>query len=138
MSTLKGFGYPDFQQTPRGYLKQEINDNVIKGNLLTLLLTNHGERVMLPTYGSNLDKFLFKQSTPILYSDIKDNIISTIARWEPNIVVHNVLVGRGDQYHENVKNDLNYDDDQTVVVRITYSRKDTLGEPHELSFGLNP
>jgi len=43
-------------------------------NAKNLLLTNHGERVMLPTFGCNLYKLLFDNQTEFLIETTKSRI----------------------------------------------------------------
>ena len=59
--------------------------SAIKQAIVNLLLTNKGERLMNPTYGSDIRKYLFE---PLDYGTsylIKGNIQSTIDRFEPRI-----------------------------------------------------
>lgn len=123
MKDLKGFGYPDFQLTPHGYLKREFNERVIRGNLLSLLLTNHKERIMMPDFGGDLEKFLFAQNTPDLHRQIRDRIIETIELWEKRIVVWDITVDKGEEEH-------------IVRVSIQYSLKEDLDNSHNLVFNL--
>ena len=61
--------------------------SAIKQAIVNLLLTNKGERLMNPTYGSDIRKYLFE---PLDYGTsylIKGNIQSTIDEFEPRISV---------------------------------------------------
>ena len=61
--------------------------SAIKQAIVNLLLTNKGERLMNPTYGSDIRKYLFE---PLDYGTsflIKGNIESTISKFEPRISV---------------------------------------------------
>ena len=61
--------------------------SAIKQAIVNVLLTNKGERLMNPTYGSDIRKYLFE---PLDYGTsylIKGNIESTIAKFEPRIRV---------------------------------------------------
>ena len=61
--------------------------SAIKQAIVNLLLTNKGERLMNPNYGSDIRKYLFE---PLDYGTsylIKGNIQSTIDEFEPRISV---------------------------------------------------
>ena len=62
-----------------------------KANLINLLLTNRGERVNLPNYGVGLKNLLFEQQVDITV--LKEQIISTTARYIPNIKITDVQTG---------------------------------------------
>jgi phage baseplate assembly protein W len=49
----------------------------IKSNFINLLLTNKGERILNPEFGSNLRQLLFENITSITEENIKDAIISS-------------------------------------------------------------
>ena len=61
--------------------------SAIKQAIVNLLLTNKGERLMNPNYGSDIRKYLFE---PLDYGTsylIKGNIQSTIDEFEPRISI---------------------------------------------------
>ena len=61
--------------------------SAIKQAIVNVLLTNRGERLMNPRYGSDIRRFLFE---PLDYGtgfQIKSNIRDTLERFEPRISV---------------------------------------------------
>lgn len=86
MSDLKGFPYP-LTTSARGYFFTQTGVDVLKADLLQLLLTNPGERVMMPEYGTPLRRLLFQPADAILVSETRETIIQAINRWEPRIAV---------------------------------------------------
>ena len=61
--------------------------SAIKQAIVNILLTNKGERLMNPRYGSDIRRFLFE---PLDYGtgfQIKSNIRDTLERFEPRISV---------------------------------------------------
>ena len=87
-----GLQYP-LVKTVRGILAQKINIDLIKADMLQLLLTNPGERVMLPDYGTPLRRLIFEQNDDILKQQARQMIINSLEKWEPRIIVNNVVVG---------------------------------------------
>jgi phage baseplate assembly protein W len=73
-----------------------------------ILMTDLGERLMLPEFGGNLGRFLFEPNTVTTRHLISDRITKTLAQWEPRILVESV----------NVETDP--DDPQAAIATITY------------------
>lgn len=86
-----GLPYP-IVKTPRGLLAQSRGVNQIKADLLQLLLTNPGERVMTPLFGTPLKKLIFEPNDPTLATQARQIIANAIRTWEPRIIVENIRV----------------------------------------------
>ena len=63
-----------------------------KSNLINLLLTNKGERVLNPLFGCDLKKVLFDQITPIIETTIRDTIISATNIYVPEIFINDIII----------------------------------------------
>lgn len=59
-----------------------------KANLVNLLLTNKGERVMQPTFGCDLRKTLFESMTDDMDESIKLVVVDAITTWLPYIYIN--------------------------------------------------
>jgi phage baseplate assembly protein W len=88
---LLGCPYP-IQKTPLGLLPTVYGIQAVKADLIQLILTNPGERVMMPDFGTPLRKLLFEQNDPTIYDKIRSVIIAAVSQWEPRIVVTEVEV----------------------------------------------
>jgi phage baseplate assembly protein W len=64
----------------------------IKSNLINLLLTSKGERVLNPEFGADLPRLLFEPSTEDLYDKIRDQIFSNTSIYIPEITLINIDV----------------------------------------------
>ena len=64
--------------------------SAIKQAIVNLLMTNKGERVYQPEYGSDLRKFLFEPMDFATAAAIQSNIISTLKKFEPRIGVQTI------------------------------------------------
>ena len=93
MKKFLGLQYP-LVSTSRGILAQKSGVDQIKADLLQLLLTNPGERVMMPLYGTPLRKFFFEPNDPALEEKVREEIIRSISTWEPRIIINNIRVSR--------------------------------------------
>jgi phage baseplate assembly protein W len=91
---FKGVPYPIIPDA-RGLLHTQSGINLVKSDLLSLLLTNPGERVFMPTYGTPLRKLIFEQNDQELVSAARGMIIRSINDWEPRITVNAIEVTNG-------------------------------------------
>ena len=111
-----------FKDSPNGY-SFKLNDNdkdAIKSDLLHLLLTNKGERLYMPDFGSDLRKFIFEPNDSITHDQIKDNLNETIKRYIPNLLINSISF-RNDDIEELIIVELRY-----TVTEGTFSSSDTL------------
>jgi phage baseplate assembly protein W len=71
----------------------------IKSNLVNLLLTDIGERVMNPGFGTNLRRFLFAGITEINIEQLKSDLVNSISIYIPEITVQNIAVAPNADYN---------------------------------------
>lgn len=88
---IYGMPYP-LVKNPLGYMCTQEGINQIKSDLLVLLLTNPGERVMLPAYGTPLRKLIFDPNDATLADKARQMIIQSIKTWEPRIVIEAIEI----------------------------------------------
>jgi uncharacterized protein len=67
----------------------EVN---VREALRIILMTNQGERLMLPDFGGGLSRFLFEPNIVTTRHLIADRITKALAEWEPRILVESVDV----------------------------------------------
>ena len=91
MAYFEGLPYPT-RKTPWGYWYSQTGISQIKSDLLCLLLTNPGERVMIPEFGTPLKKLLFEQNDVTLQNQARSVISNAIAKWEPRIAIKSIQV----------------------------------------------
>ena len=60
-------------------------------NLKNLILTNRGERVGQPEFGTNITSILFEPITPDIGDRIEASISEAISKWLPYITIVNVF-----------------------------------------------
>jgi len=127
-----GAPYPIIK-SPRGLLRTQSGVNQIKSDLLVLLLTEPGERVMLPEFGTPLKQYFFEQNDNYILEDIRNKISDSISKWEPRIAVRNIEVLNGND----TKDSLNPDDSQEnleniVLIRILFTNFEDIQKVEEL------
>jgi phage baseplate assembly protein W len=64
----------------------------IKSNLINLLLTSKGERVMNPTFGCDIKNQLFQNITTALEQNIIDSIIESVNMFIPEVRLVNIEI----------------------------------------------
>ncbi|MEB3260935.1 MAG: GPW/gp25 family protein [Cyanobacteriota bacterium] len=69
----------------------ELEDDVEQA-IHIILLTERGERPMLPTFGGGLGAFLFEPNTPSTHRAIERSVSDALIDWEPRIRVERVEV----------------------------------------------
>lgn len=106
-----GLAFP-VTKNPLGFFHSSTGLDVVKSDLMILLLTNPGERIMLPQYGTDLRRYFFEPNDPSTHEQIVSIISQAISTWEPRITVESIDVGFVDQ------NNLNPDDNKTQTEHI--------------------
>jgi len=91
MADLKGFPFP-VTKNPLGFFYSQIGAKNIKSDLIQLILTNPGDRVMLSQFGTPLRKFFYEPNTETTRNEISIAITDAIATWEPRITVKSITV----------------------------------------------
>jgi hypothetical protein len=91
MDKFLGLQYP-LVKTPQGLMAMNSGVDQIKADMLQLLLTNPGERVMLPTYGVNLRKLIFEPNDTTLEAAARSMIIDALEMWEPRVVIQQIEI----------------------------------------------
>lgn len=132
MRTFLGVPYPTLKD-PRGYWYSQSGVSTIKSDLLQLLLTNPGERVMLPEYGTALRKLLFEPNDPTLAEQARNLIINSISRWEPRIAVQNIEVSTNIDDTSLNTNDDSTQKDHILFIRIVFVDPQNIKEVQQLT-----
>lgn len=71
----------------------------IKSNLINLLLTDQGERVMNPNFGSNLKRDLFEFITDDNITGLQQQIADAISTFIPQIQATNIIITQDPDNH---------------------------------------
>ena len=94
----------------------------IKSNLINLLLTYKGERILNPEFGADLPRLLFEVISDETYIKIQDQIISSIATYIPEITLTNIeLIPTNSATALKPPRTAKYEPDDTELVTILSS-----------------
>jgi|TARA_B100001939_G_C16930055_1_gene613556 phage baseplate assembly protein W len=80
----------------------------VKSNIRNLLLTEKGERIFQPNFGSNLKSLLFEQITPTSLENVENDIRESLSTWLPYVNVNNLVVVQDDRNPNQVLTSLEY------------------------------
>ncbi|MFA5392711.1 MAG: GPW/gp25 family protein [Candidatus Paceibacterota bacterium] len=87
-----GLMYPLFA-TEKGHQNVSYTTiDAIKTDIITLLKTRRGERVMQPNFGIALDRYVFEPNVDSLLEDIKTDIEDSVAFWLPFVMLNEVTI----------------------------------------------
>ena len=67
---------------------------LLASNLKMLLITAKGERVMSPTYGTNIKRIIFDLNLASVETILQQEIAQAVAIWEPRVVLQSLDVTR--------------------------------------------
>ena len=104
----RGVAFP-FRVGPNGRIAWSAGEKNIREDIMVILMTEPGERVMLSAFGAGLRSMLFEPNDPTTRSRIQGMIATALTQWEPRISLQSVSV-------EQDPNDL-----QSVIATITYT-----------------
>lgn len=95
-----GLQFP-FVNTNKGYFSKMADTEVIKSNLRQLIMTEPGERVMLPDFGCPLKSLLFMPLDDEVITEMRDRIYFSISTYLPTVRVLNLNVVPLDEFASN-------------------------------------
>lgn len=79
-----------------GNIALVTNDLSVRQSIMAILSTRKGERVMQPTFGSDLHTFLFDPIDIITERLMKQEILTALSTWEDRIDITRISV-KGDE-----------------------------------------
>jgi phage baseplate assembly protein W len=95
------------QRGDTGYFRQGFTSfDQARANLLNLLLTQRGERVMQPNFGTGLHSLLFEQATDDLEERLLLTIEESVNFWLPYINIEEIVVTMTDEMKDNNRADM--------------------------------
>lgn len=101
--------------------------DAVKNNIKLLLLTEKGQRIMQPSLGLNLKKYLFEPITQDIVSNIENEIYNSFSFWLPYVNIMELKIDFNEDYDIgrnqinisltfNIKQNQNYFD--TINIKI--------------------
>ena len=92
-----------------GFVMIKTFKALTKQNFKMLLLTNPGERVMVPLYGVGLNQYLFEQFNSSTFARIEARILEQVKTYMPNVAISEIIFNQMSV------------DSNTLEIKIAYS-----------------
>jgi len=89
-----GIRFPFTAQDPEGFFVDLDYDpyKEIKSDLMHLIFTPKGQRLRMPTFGTNLIQYIFEPNDDKSYTDMKVEVQESIKKFIPNVTITSLLV----------------------------------------------
>lgn len=90
----------------------DTNDSImdkVRSQLMHVVFTPKGQRLRLPSFGTNLVKFIFEPNESITWEGVKEEVSDAVRQWVSNVTIRDIQV---------VKNE---EDESEIYVRLDYS-----------------
>ena len=85
-----------------GYKLAELNE-VVRFNIKNIILTNPGERIMLPDFGVGIKQALFENSSYELLTVIQERIVEQIGFYASYLTILELTINPIDEMSLNIK-----------------------------------
>ena len=116
-----GWQFPPSPDPVDRGLRWQSGAALVRQSILLILDTEPGERVMRPTFGCGLRRYLMKPNTTATRALIQYDVREALATWEPRIALTGVRVDAGEQ------------DPSLVLIQVAYTHLRD-GRPDNLVF----
>jgi len=93
---ITGFAFPFQIDGATGGVKAVSDDDKLRANIVHIILTNVGERVMRRRYGGGLRQLLQDPSDSALWAIAQHQIGKSIGLLEPRVLLQQLVVAPGD------------------------------------------
>jgi phage baseplate assembly protein W len=106
-TSITGFAFP-FQIDPATHqVRVQSDDDKLRANIVHILLTNLGERVMRRGYGGGLRQLVHDPNDNALWAIVQHQVGKTIGLLEPRVQLQQLTVSQSD-------------DGATLLVTVSY------------------
>jgi len=97
--------------------------DLVEQNIKNLFLTIPGERIMDPTFGVGLPKYLFQQNTKAVYAEIRARADQQVSKYMPFVKINNIVFSSNSIKEPDgfLANPGISDNDHLVGISITYT-----------------
>jgi phage baseplate assembly protein W len=94
-TTFKGISFP-FKAGTTSFPEAVTDSDLIRQSIIRILMTERGERIMRPDYGSGMMARVFDNNDSFTATLIQSEVYSAVGRYEPRAVVQGVDIERQD------------------------------------------
>ncbi len=110
-------GWPLDVPDSGGSLDFATDSQCLREALWNVLMTNHGERLMRPSFGAGLNQWIGQPNTQSTRTLIASSITTAVGTWEQRVALSDVTVT------------VDPDDAASVVITLTYAARGSAAAP---------
>lgn len=107
---IRGFSIPFRIDPTTGGIAQQAGDEKLKENIIHILMTRLGERVMRRAYGGGVHDMIHDPNNDALVALAQHQIATAIALWEPRVLLQGLEV---------------FQDGGQLLIRLSYTVRRT-------------
>lgn len=111
--SFDALGIDLYFNSPQVFTSLYTNEKQASANLKTLLLTQKGEVINQPNFGTDLLKYIFEPINDELKGEIRTTILDAITLWLPYINITDIVIATADD-NESI-------DNFTIAITISFS-----------------
>ena len=93
----RGIAFP-LQRNAHGGIKESQHAQKVRESILVILGTQHGERLMRPTFGCNLRSLVFAPNNAATANLTRHYVEEALRIWEPRILLDSVTVQNDNEH----------------------------------------
>jgi hypothetical protein len=76
-----------------GYSLNKTFKQLSRQNLKMVIMTNPGERIMIPDFGVGIKTYLFENATQATFDEIEDEIRDQVSKYLPYMTINSIQFG---------------------------------------------
>lgn len=131
--SIKGYAYPFDRKDARGFMHTANNHEAVKSALVQLLLTEKVERVMMPSFGIGLKRYIYEFRDNISIDQIKYIVSDGIRKWEPRIMLKDLSIRFADG-DKRIPEEMQ---GHSIIISISYVLVEDLANEEKLEMRVN-
>ncbi|MDF2615253.1 MAG: baseplate protein [Clostridia bacterium] len=109
----RGMKFPPEVDAATGRFQMAYYEEDIKESIYIILMTQKGERVMLPDFGCNIQDYIYQLPNTTYMNLLKVEVLNALTKWEPRITDIMIEIDTKQLF------------DAKVIVNISYVIKST-------------
>jgi phage baseplate assembly protein W len=91
---ISGFAFPFRIDPARGGVQSQSGDDKLRANVVHIIMTNLGERVMRRAYGSGLRQLVQDPNNQVVWSILQHQIGKSVGQLEPRVLLQQLTVAQ--------------------------------------------
>ena len=95
-SDIRGFAFPFRIDPQTGSVQAQSDEDKLRANVIHIIMTNIGERMMRRAYGSGLRQLVQDPNNQVVWAIIQQQIAKSVGLLEPRVLLQELVVSGSD------------------------------------------